>query len=250
MNKVKRVKRQKLNIKALIILLLIIYLIGTFLYALFTKRITNIYIIGTTLLTDNEIIEVADLKDYPMLIKISKKKLISKISTLELVENVEIEKKLNGKLIITITEAKPLFYNRNTSKVVLSNNKEVENNAKYLGIPTLINYVPNDLLQDFIKAFKEIDSNIISMINEIEYDPDISENITIDEQRFLLRMNDTNQVYVNVINMARLNDYPSIFATLKEERGTVYLDSYSTDNTLFVEYTNEVGDSSNDADED
>ena len=232
MNKVKRVKKKKLNIKALIILLLAIYLIVMFLYTLFTTKIKNIYITGTNLLTDYEIIEVAGIKDYPAIFKISKKKLEEKISSLELVEDVEVKKTLTGKLTINITEAIPLFYNRNTNKVVLSSSKEVDSNA-YLGIPTLINYVPADTLEDFIEAFKEINPDIIKMINEIEYSPDISEDITIDEYRFLLRMNDTNHVYVNIINMERLNDYEQIFATIGDLRGTIYLDSYNADNIIF-----------------
>ena len=233
MAELKRVKKRKLNLKAFIILLLMIYLIVMLLYTLFTMPIKNIYIIGTSLLRDNEIIEAAEIKDYPAIFKTSKKKLEEKISSLELVENVKVTKTLTGKLTIEIKEAIPLFFNRNTNKVVLSNGKEVEANTKYLGIPTLINYVPTDKLNDFIEAFSEIDSDIIKMINEIEYDPDISNDIVIDEYRFLLRMNDTNHAYVNVINMKRLNDYEEIFATVGDLRGTVYLDSYNADNIIF-----------------
>ena len=44
MEKVKRVKKRKLNIKAFIILLLVLYVIGMLLYTLFTLPIKNIYI--------------------------------------------------------------------------------------------------------------------------------------------------------------------------------------------------------------
>ena len=220
MAELKRVKKRKLNLKALIILLLIIYLIVMLLYIFFTMPIKNIYITGNNLITDNEIIEAVGIKDYPAIFKTSKSKLIKKISNLELVENVEVKKTLTGKLTIEITEATPLFYNRNTNKVVLSNQKEVEPNRKYSGIPTLINYVPTDILNDFIESLSEID-------------PDISNDITIDEYRFLLRMNDTNHVYVNIINMERLNDYEEIFATVGDLHGTVYLDSYNADNIIF-----------------
>ncbi len=233
MAELKRVKRRKLNWKAIILLLLIIYLIVMLFYTIFTMKIKNIYIIGTNLLTDNEIIETAGIKDYPAIFGTSTNKLKERISELELVDQVEIKKTLTGKLTIEITEATPLFYNRNTNKVVLSNMKEVESNSKYLGLPTLINYVPTDILNDFIESLKEIDTDIIKMINEIEYDPDIRNDIVIDEYRFLLRMNDTNHVYVNIINMERLNDYEEIFATVGDIRGTVYLDSYNADNIIF-----------------
>lgn len=244
MEKVKRVKKRKLNWKRILILLLILYLIAMLLYTFFTMPIKNIYIKGTNLLTDNDIIEVANLKDYPAIFKISKSKLKKEISSLELVEDVDIKKTITGKLTITITEARPLFFNRTTNKVVLSNNKEVENN-NYLGIPTLINRVPTDILSDFITALSEIDHDIIKMINEIEYDPNISNDITIDEYRFLLRMNDSNHVYVNIINMERLNDYESVFATIGDLRGTVYLDSYNADNIIFEEFGSDTEEETN-----
>ena len=75
MEKVKRVKKRKLNWKRVLILLLILYLIAMLLYTFFTMPIKNIYIKGTNLLTDNDIIEVANLKDYPAIFKISKSKL-------------------------------------------------------------------------------------------------------------------------------------------------------------------------------
>lgn len=227
----KKVKR-KLNIKAFLVLLLLLYLIGTFLYTFYNQPIKNIYIKNTNILSDNEIIEIAGIKDYPAIFKLKKNDLEKKISKLELVSKVEIDKTLSGKLIIDIEEDKPLFYNRNTEKVVLSSNKEVENNLKYLGIPTLINLVPSDKLKDFVKALEKIDPDIIKMINEIEYNPDISNKITIDDTRFLLRMNDGNLVYVNTINIKRLNDYKEFFRMIDDNRGTLYLDSYNSNNNL------------------
>ena len=204
----KRVKKvRRLNIKALLVLLLIVYLIVMFLYTILTMPLKNIYIKNTKLLTDNEIIEIAGIKKYPSLLKLSTKKIEQKIASLELVSSVHVKKSFLGKLTIDIEEAKPLFYNRNTEKVVLSNGLEVKNSNKYLGIPSLVNYVPKDLLKEFIESFKEVNSDIIGMINEILYEPDIKEEVTIDDKRFKLTMNDTNLVYVNVLNMERLNNY-------------------------------------------
>lgn len=236
MANVKRVKKKKLNIKRLILLLLVLYLIVMLFYCVLSMPIKNIYIKNTRILKDIEVIEVAGIKNYPSIFKISSKKLEDRIKNLDLVNSVKVEKKLWGKVIITIDEAKPLFYNRNTGKVILSNKKEVDASNKYLGIPTLINYVTSDLLDSFIESFKVIDNDIIGMINEIEYKPDIVGEVVIDNNRFLLRMNDTNFVYVNTINMKRLNDYKKVMGTIGEARGTLYLDSYNSDNSLFTEF--------------
>lgn len=240
MTKQKKVKRH-INFKGLIFIILLLYIIGMLLYTIFSMPLKNIYIKGTTLLSDNEIIEVAGIKNYPSMFKISTSSLKKKISTLDLVDSVKVTKKLNGKLYIEITENKPLFYNRNNERVVLSNALEVENSSIYKGIPTLINSVPKDIYQKFIESFKEINPDIISLINEIEYDPSVSNDITIDEYRFLLRMNDGNHVYVNVLNMKKLNDYLEIYDYLTT-KGTLYLDSYSKDNNnnLFKSFSEDV----------
>lgn len=223
----KKVKKH-LNIKGFLFLFLFLYLIGMLFYTFFTMPVENIYIKGTTLIKDNEIIEKGGLKNYPSLFSVSEKKLANKLQALELVKEVSIEKKLNGKLVINIVEEIPLYLNRSTNKVVLSSGKEVENNnAKYAGIPTLENVTTSETQKRFTEAFSKIDVDIIKMINEIEYDPDISEGITIDADRFLLRMNDGNLVYVNILNMDRLNNYKTIYAALTA-KGTLLLDSYGT----------------------
>ncbi len=239
--KVKKVKKVRINFKALLLLLLIIYVIIMLLYTFFTIKIKNIYILNTSLITDNEVILKSGLKDYPSLFKTNTKKLEDTIKEIDLVEDVKVTKKLNGKLIIDITEAKPLFYNRNNDKVVLSNGKEVEKKDVYLGIPTLVNYVPNDVYKDFVKALKSIDKDIIGMINEIFYEPDINEDVVIDNYRFKLLMNDTNIVYVNTLNIERLNNYIEIYASIasavQNKKGTLYLDSYLSENNLFTPFT-------------
>ena len=238
----KKVKKVRINFKALIVLLLIIYLIGMLLYTFFTIRIKNIYITNTKLLTDNEIIEKANIKDYPIIFKINTRKIEKELETLELVNKATVKKNIFlGKLEIDIEEAIPLFYERNTEKVMLSNGEEVTNNSRYLGIPTLINYVPSELLNDFVNTFKDIKPDIIGMI----YDPDINEEVVIDNERFKLRMNDTNVVYINTLNMQRLNNYIDIYASIASavdnKKGTLYLDSYLSENNLFTPFNSSDG---------
>ena len=115
---VKKRKKLRINVKGLIILLLIIYLIVMLFYTIFNMKIKNIYILNTNILSDNEIIEVAKIKDYPEIFKINTKKLTNNIKQLDLVSDVKISKNIKGVLTIDIEEAKPLFYNRNNDLVV------------------------------------------------------------------------------------------------------------------------------------
>ena len=61
-------------------------------------------------------------------------------------------------------------------------------------------------------------SILAGLINKTDGD------IIIDDTRFLLRMNDGNQVYINLINIDRLDTYPLIY-TLFTEKGILELDS-------------------------
>ena len=81
---IKKVKRKKLNIKRLILLLLILYLIIMICYAIISMPIKNIYIRNTRLIKDNEIIEIAGIKNYPGIFKISSKKMEENIKKLDL----------------------------------------------------------------------------------------------------------------------------------------------------------------------
>ncbi len=234
-------KKRKLNKKRFAILLAILFVIVLFFAYIFNMRVTNIKIIGTKNITDNEIIEAANLKNYPKLFKYPFFKIASDIKKIDLVNNVKVSKNLYGRVTITIDEAKILFYNKANDKVVLSNKREVEYKDTYLGIPTLINYVPTDIYEDLIKGLTLIDDDILSMISEIEYSPSKTINgETIDDYRFLLRMNDTNTVYMNTVNIKKLNKYLEITSTIlntnTEINGILYLDSSIGDSFSFESY--------------
>lgn len=223
--KKKKVKR-KHRIRSFLVIVLFFYLIGMIGYSLLKRPIKNIYILDTKYLTDLEIIETAGLKKYPAIIKVNNKKIKEKLEKLDLVDKATVKKNIWGEITIKISEAKPLFYSRSDNLVYLSNNKTTQNSDLYLGLPILINYTPKNILNDFIDKFKKIDESVIKMINEIEYSLEAKDDVTIDETRFILRMNDTNTVYVNTINLQRLNDYEKIFATMNDGlRGIIYLNS-------------------------
>ena len=94
----------------------------------------------------------------------------------------------------------------------------------------------NDKLEKVIDIkLSDIDENVLTLISEIEYSPWTSNNVLIDEERFLLRMNDTNIVYTNLLHIDKLNKYIEIYATLEDKKGIIYLDS-SSDKISFSSY--------------
>ncbi len=75
------------------------------------------------------------------------------------------------------------------------------------------------------------------MISEIEYSVEKYNDKVVDEERFLLRMIDGNTIYVNLVNIEKLNKYQEIYAAL-QDKGTLYLDS-SSKNYVFKKYSEE-----------
>ena len=214
----KRVKR-KFNFGKFILFILTICLIYFGLKYLLSINTKNILIVNNNYYSDEEIIETAGIENYPKFITLSKKKIKNKLEKLALIEKVEIKKEFGFKLRITIYEKKILYFVRSTNEYKASdgNNYKLEN---ITGVPTLINYVPEEVEKRFIERFKEIDTNIIDMISEIEYN-----KTSYDNERFLLYMNDGNQVYITVLRTNLLNKYVEIVSKLDNKKGILYLDS-------------------------
>ncbi|MEG1892565.1 MAG: FtsQ-type POTRA domain-containing protein [Bacilli bacterium] len=228
----KKVKK-KINLKGLLVIILTLYLLVMLVYYVLTLPIKNIVIKGNTLTSESEIINAASIENYPTLFKTSTSKMKKNIINLDFISGVKIKKSITGKITINVTEEKVLFYNSVNKTYVLSNEEEVKDKTKVIGLPILINYVPNEIYKEFIGRLKTIDDSVIKTISEIEYSPDISKNITIDEFRFLLRMNDGNFIYINLANIEKLNKYKEIYSAIKDlGKGILYLDSSST-NYLF-----------------
>lgn len=235
MKKVKKKVVRKLKWKSLFKLLsifIIIFIIIIYKQNISTKRII---IIGNTIYTDNEIISLSGYKYYPKLYSKTKSQIESDIKNeLKGINKITVKRYIDGTLKLIIDEAKPLFYNRSNSSLVFSNKVEVDTLDLY-GVPVLVNYVPKEQYDKLIDKMNGINRDIISLISEIEYSPWISGNTTIDDERFILRMNDQNNVYVNLININKLNEYINIYATLGDKKGTLYLDS-SSDKISFSSY--------------
>ncbi len=239
----ERIKKKKrhLNIKRFLIFLFIIVIIFYIIYSICNIKITQIEINGTNMISDLEIIEMAEIKDYPRIFSAKSFGIKNRLKKLDLVNDVKISRDFFGKLTINIDEANVLFYNKSNDKIVLSNKKEIDFNQNYLGVPTLINYVPNDIYNKLIEGLNYVDKDVLKMISEIEYSPfKTKDGDIIDDTRFLLRMNDTNLVYMNTINIKKMNKYielaSAFLATNDESHGILYLDSAIDGSYYFESY--------------
>jgi len=214
----KKVKR-KIKIKNVLLLLFIIFLFGMLFSYITTIGIKNIYVIGNNILSDKTIIEDAKLKDYPSFILTKSEDIKNNLLKNDYIKEVSITKNYLFKVYIEINENKVLAKKKSDGKIILENQKEVENIYGLKEVPILINSV-DDIFEDFCKYFSKIDNNMLSKISEIEYVPN-----NVDKQRFLFYMNDGNLVYVTLTRIEKINKYNSIKDQLAEHEGIVYLDS-------------------------
>lgn len=226
--KQQKKKRLKLRVKVVLKLLLFICIVALSIYYLTKLNVKNIYISGNETIKDVTIIETLGIKDYPKIYKLKINKMEEKLENLPLVDYANIKRNIFGELKIEVVETKILFYYKYSKKYITANNKSIEDSQEYIGIPTLINFTPDTIFDDLIAGLNKIDYDIIKMINEIEYTPYKSEEgTTIDNNLFTLTMNDGNIVKIDTVNIKNLNQYKTIYTSLKmnETKRVVYLDT-------------------------
>ena len=217
----KNKKKKKLNIIKLLVFILIFYIIIYSIYSLFNMKIRNIVIKGNTYLKDYEIIEQANIKDYPPMLTLNKNKTINKLKELDLISDATIKKSFDFTLTIEVVEKKIILeYDNN---YYLSDGSKIK--GSYLGTPTLVNYVPEGTLKKFLNEMGQLDYDIINSISEIEYSPTKNSdgNIT-DEDIFIFKMNDGMIVYISTDKIDIMNKYQKIYASLGDKKGILHLD--------------------------
>ena len=217
----KNKKKKKLNIIKLLVFILIFYIIIYSIYSLLNMKIRNIVIKGNTYLKDYEIIEQANIKDYPPMLTLNKNKTINKLKELDLISDATIKKSFDFTLTIEVVEKKIILeYDNN---YYLSDGSKIK--GSYLGTPTLVNYVPEGTLRKFLNEMGNLDYDIINSISEIEYSPTKNSdgNIT-DEDIFIFKMNDGMIVYISTDKLDIMNKYQKIYASLGDKKGILHLD--------------------------
>lgn len=212
-----KVKKRKLNIKKIFLFLSSIIVIIVLIYYIIELPIKNIYIIGNNILSDKEIIDLSGISNYPSLIKTSSYKIKNKLKSNIYIKDIKIEKKLNSKIYIYITEKKILCTYDN--KLLLEDSSLVENKNHISSYPILVSDITK-IKEKYTSSFSKIEESILLKISEIEYVPN-----SVDSERFILKMNDGNLVYITLNKVEKINKYNSIYSSLEGKKGIIYLDS-------------------------
>ena len=221
----KKKKRTKKSVKIFILITSVFLLSFVSLFLLcayvFEVKAKAVIIKGNNIISDNKILEYANIVDYPNFLLSSSKDIEKKLEKQSFIKDAKVKKNILFQIHINVEESKPLFIREDTNKIVLSDKTEIDNKEEFnLDIPYLINYVPNTKYSKLIKKVNEIDYGLLKKISQIKYDPN-----KYDEDRFLLYMNDSNRVYINLPKFKSFNKYDEMVTKFEGKTGTLYLDS-------------------------
>ena len=217
----KVIKKKKLRLLPFFIFIIVIAVIVFVCLFILDTKVKNIIITGNEVLSDDDIIDLAGLTDYPSFYKTLNITMKNNIKENPLIKNVDINRSFYHIIEINVDEYEILYKREDTGKYVLENKDEItlDKETPYT-IPRLINEISNKILNRFIKYYKRVDLSIREKISEIKYDPN-----EFDEERFLLYMDDGNSVYITITKFERLNYYNDVLPQLDGKKGYLYLDS-------------------------
>lgn len=210
-------KRRRLRYGRIFLAIFIVGLLGYLFFHFVKFNIKTITIHGNQILSDQEVITIASLESYPSTFTKPILAIKNNLEKSDFIKKAKVRKKGLFQVDITIEENKPLFYNKTAKKTVLSDGTESE---KMFDVPILINYVPDKIYQQLLEKMNLIQSDIVKRISEIEYKPN-----DVDQNRFLLSMQDGNYVYVTIYKFEHLNSYVDIIRKFENQKGILYLDS-------------------------
>lgn len=216
--KKKNIKKRKLNKKRFFVFLVIFLLLICLVYKIFNINVTNIYVKGNNFLSDQEIIDISGLKNYPNSIKNMSFNIEKKLEENKFILSSKVKKRgLLNEVYIEVKENYPLFYYQPEVKTILYNGDKIED--KFATV-TVINKVPDTIYDKFIKQMGKINIDILNRMSEIEYRPN-----EVDEERFFVLMNDGNYVYLTLNKFLTINKYIDMIKTFDNKKGILYLDS-------------------------
>ena len=217
----KVIKKKKLRLLPFFIFIIVVAIIVFSCLFVLDTKVKNIIITGNEVLSDDEIIELAGLTNYPSFYKTLNITIKNNITKDPLIKSVNINRSFYHIIEIEVEEYEILYKREDNGKYVLENKEEITlKKVTTYTIPRLINEIPSNKLESFIKYFKRIDLSIREKISEITYVPN-----EFDEDRFFLYMDDGNSVYMTITKFERLNYYNEVLPQLDGRKGILYLDS-------------------------
>jgi len=209
-------KKRRLKVGRLLFLLIFLCVLGLGIYYFVNVQIKSIIIKGNDILTDEEIIKISKLEDYPSYFSTLSLVVEKRLLKNDYIKEVKVTKGIFN-IKINVTENKVLFIDSKTNEKYTLDSKIKDD--KVICVPYLTSSILEDKKKEFIKAMNKIDKDILCKMSEIKYDPN-----EIDDDRYFVYMNDGNNVYLTVNKFDKLNKYNTILENVGMQNGTIYLD--------------------------
>jgi len=208
---------RKIRYRRLIVFLGVVIFLIIVLFKVLTMKITNIYVSGNVYFSEQEIIELSKLSNYPSSIFTFSSRIRDSLRKNQLISDAKVSKKKFTKIYIDVIENKPLFFDSINNKTVLIDGSSID---KKYNVPILSNVVSSDIYSDFLSQLSKIEYPVFNNISEIEYSPN-----SVDNKLFLFTMNDGNYIYVNLDRFESVNKYFDMVVNFNNHKGILYLDS-------------------------
>lgn len=224
MKKVK--KKMKLKFLPFLIMLIILVLLFFLFKYIFSVKPSLIIVRGNKLLSDRQIIDEGDFRNFKYFL--INKKNINKIKNNKLIKSIKINRKFLFTIEITVEEKKVILYEKTTNMYVLEDNEKIKLD-KNIEVPVLNNKIINTIEDNFIKKFADLEKSVKYRISEIFYQP-----TEYDSNLFLMYMKDGNHVYINISNLEKLNHYDKTVESIGyDKKGIFRFDALVYNNIQF-----------------
>ena len=208
---------RKIRYKRLAIFLVFILLLGLIGLKVLSLRISNIYVSGNVYLSEQKVIELGKISNYPRTFFRLSSFIESSIEKSDYVKSASVKKKGLTKVYITIEENRPLYFDQASNKTILMDGSSVSDK---IDVPSLVTPVSEEIYSSFLSQLSLIDLPVLNYISEIEYTPN-----SVDSKLFLFTMNDGNYIYVNLDRFESVNKYFDMVVKFNNHKGILYLDS-------------------------
>lgn len=225
MSKNNKKTKKVLNVPRIIVFLLLIYIIISFGLFIYKEKVHHYEINGVSYYKEIDIIRMLNLQDYPSFISLNLNNLKKTLESDSLISKAKVSYGWNFTIKIDIEENSPVFVIKSSNNVVLKDGNQIPYEESFGALPMLLNNTPTESLVLLAENLSKIDRGVLGLISEITYTPYNSTNTILDNNRFLLSMSDSNQVYINAKNCSWLNEYLDVIATNRiTEPGTFFFD--------------------------
>lgn len=216
-HKIKQ-KKRRIRFRNVFLILTLFSFAALGIYFLFQIPIQSIVVKGNEYLSDQEIIDMAGLREYPKTLMTSSVKIKKELEKNDFVLKATVTKKnFLRKTVITVEENRPLFYYQPEEKIILQDGTKIE--GDYF-LPIVLNQIPEDVYKRFLKNMIPMPNDVLRKISEIRYYP-----TNVDAELFLITMNDGNYVYVTLPKFERIYNYLEYVKGLGTNKGILHLDS-------------------------